>query len=155
MRINGETIHLIPIRAAHTSGDSIVKFENADLIMIGDFYRNYGYPFVDPTNGGTFAGVLEALDATMQLAGPNTHLVPGHGTLINRGDLAPYRDMILDVQAKVQQMIDAGNSQQEVLDAKVTAPFDASVAGGLDLALGVTTADRFVSTIYAELLAGE
>jgi hypothetical protein len=61
--------------------------------------------------------------------------------------------MILDVQATVQQMIDAGQSQQEVLAAKVTAPYDARVDGGLSLALGVTTADRFVSTMYAELMA--
>ena len=56
IRMNGETIRVIPIQAAHTSGDSLVQFVNADVIMIGDFYRNYGYPFVDPTNGGTFAG---------------------------------------------------------------------------------------------------
>jgi cyclase len=153
IRMNGDSIRVIPIRAAHTSGDSVVQFENADVIMIGDFYRNYGYPFVDPTNGGTFAGVLEALDATIQLAGPDTWLVPGHGTVINRADLAPYRDMIVDVQTRVQRMIDSGNSRQEVLDAKLTAAYDASVAGARDLALGVTTADRFVSTLYAELLA--
>ena len=52
-----------------------------------------------------------------------------------------------------QRMIESGNSQQEVLGAKLTAPYDASVAGALDLALGVTTSDRFVSTLYAELLA--
>jgi glyoxylase-like metal-dependent hydrolase (beta-lactamase superfamily II) len=155
IRLNGDSISVVPIRAAHTSGDSVVQFENADVIMIGDFYRNYGYPFVDPTNGGSFAGVLEALDATIQLAGPDTRLVPGHGTIINRAALAPYRDMILDVQTRVQQMIDTGNSQREVLDAKLTAPYDASVAGGLDLALGVTTADRFVSALYAELLAAQ
>jgi cyclase len=121
--------------------------------MIGDFYRNYGYPFVDTTNGGTLAGVLEALELTMQLAGPDTRLVPGHGTTITRTDLVPYRDMILDVQATVQHLLDAGKSQQEVLAARVTAPYDAQVAGALSLTLGVTTADRFVSAMYAELLA--
>jgi glyoxylase-like metal-dependent hydrolase (beta-lactamase superfamily II) len=153
IRMNGETIHMIPVRPAHTSGDSLVRFENADVIMIGDFYRNYGYPFVDTTNGGTLAGVLEALDVTMQLSGPDTRLVPGHGTMITRTDLVPYHDMILDVQATVQQMIDAGKSQDEVLAAKVTASYDAQVAGGLSLTLGVTTADRFVSAMYAELMA--
>ena len=48
-------------------------------------------------------------------------------------------------------MIDAGNSQQEVLTAKLTAPYDAWVAGGLDLTLGMTSADRFVGTLYGEL----
>ena len=44
--LNGEIIDLIPVRAAHTGGDTMIRFENANVIMIGDFYRNYGYPFV-------------------------------------------------------------------------------------------------------------
>jgi glyoxylase-like metal-dependent hydrolase (beta-lactamase superfamily II) len=155
LHLNNETVHLIPLPPAHTSGDTIVHFENADVVMIGDFYRNYGYPFVDPSLGGTFAGVLQALDATMHLAGPSTRLVPGHGTVVTRADLAGYRDMIVDVQAQVQRMIDAGNSQQEVLAANLTAPYDPQVPGALDLTFGVTSADRFVSTLYAELRAGQ
>jgi cyclase len=154
LRLNGEIIDLIPVRAAHTGGDTMIRFENADVIMIGDFYRNYGYPFIDTNNGGTLKGALEALDATMKLAGPNTKLVPGHGTIIGRTDIAPYRDMILDIQAKVQQMIGQGKSQQEVLAAKVTAAYDAKVPGGLLPAGGGTSADRFVSMVYSQLTAG-
>ena len=110
-RLNGEIVDLIPVRAAHTGGDTMIRFENADAIMIGDFYRNYGYPFIDTNNGGTLKGALEALDSTMKIAGPNTRLIPGHGTIIHRTDIVPYRDMILGVQAKVQQMIDAGQER--------------------------------------------
>ena len=81
----------------------MVHFENADITMIGDFYRNYGYPFIDTNNGGTLKGTLEALDAVMKLAGPSTKLIPRHGVIINRADVVPYRDMILGVQAKVQR----------------------------------------------------
>lgn len=154
-RLNGEIVDLIPVRAAHTGGDTMIRFENADVIMIGDFYRNYGYPFIDTNNGGTLKGALEALDATMKLAGPNTRLIPGHGTIINRTDIVPYRDMILSVQAKVQQMINAGKSEQEVLAAKVTAPYDAKVPGGLSAAGAGTSADRFVSMVYSQLKGGK
>jgi cyclase len=154
LRLNGEVIDLIPVRAAHTGGDTMIRFENADVIMIGDFYRNYGYPFIDTNNGGTLKGALEALDATMKIAGPNTKLVPGHGTIINRTDIVPYRDMILDVQAKVQQMIGQGKSLSEVLAAKVTAPYDAKVPGGLLPAGAGTSADRFVSMVYSQLNGG-
>src|SRR6266404_6800358 len=65
--MNGEIINLIPVRAAHTGGDTMIRFENANAIMIGDFYRNYGYPFIDTNNGGSLKGALEALDATMKL----------------------------------------------------------------------------------------
>jgi len=154
-RLNGEVVDLIPVRAAHTGGDTMIRFENADVIMIGDFYRNYGYPFIDTNNGGTLKGALEALDLTMKLAGPNTRLIPGHGTVIHRTDIVPYRDMILGVQAKVQQMINEGKSQQEVLAAKVTAPYDAKVPGGLLPAGAGTSADRFVSMVYSQLKIGK
>ncbi len=154
-RMNGEVVDLIPVRAAHTGGDTMIRFENADVIMIGDFYRNYGYPFIDTNNGGTLKGALDALELTMKVAGPNTRLVPGHGTVINRTDIVPYRDMILGVEAKVRQMIGEGKSLQEVLAAKVTAPYDAKVPGGLLPAGAGTSADRFVSMVYSQLKGGK
>jgi glyoxylase-like metal-dependent hydrolase (beta-lactamase superfamily II) len=153
IRLDGETVDLIPVVASHTNGDTMVKFEKADVIMIGDFYRNYGYPFIDPAHGGTFKGVVAALDTLTNLAGPNTKLIPGHGTPIRKTDIVPYRQMILDVQSKVQQMIDSGKSLKEVLAAKVTAPYDDKVPGGvtpLPAGLG-TSADRFVGAMYTEL----
>jgi glyoxylase-like metal-dependent hydrolase (beta-lactamase superfamily II) len=155
-RMNGETVELIPVRAAHTGGDTMIRFVNADVIMVGDFYRNFGYPFIDTSNGGSLKGALEALEQTMKIAGPNTKLVPGHGSYINRNDIIPYRDMILAVQAKVQELINQGKTEDQVLAAKVTAPFDAKVPGGLLQANtgGGTTADRFVRMIYAQLKAG-
>jgi cyclase len=155
LRLNGEIVDLIPVRAAHTGGDTMIRFENADVIMIGDFYRNYGYPFIDTNNGGTLKGALEALDITMKAAGPNTKLVPGHGTVINRMDIVPYRDMILGIQAKVQQMINEGKTEQQVLAAKVTAPYDSKVPGGLLPAGAGTSADRFVSMVYSQLKGGK
>jgi cyclase len=154
LRLNGEMVDLIPVRAAHTGGDTMIRFENADVILIGDFYRNYGYPFIDTNNGGTLKGALEALEATMKLAGPNTRLIPGHGTIINRTDIVPYRDMILGVQARVQQMINEGKTEREVLAAKVTTPYDAKVPGGLLPAGAGTSADRFVSMVYSQLKGG-
>jgi cyclase len=155
LHMNGEVVDLIPVRAAHTGGDTMIRFENANAIMIGDFYRNYGYPYIDTNNGGSLKGALEALDATMELAGPDTKLIPGHGSIIHRTDLLPYRDMILAVEAKVQQMIGQGMTREEVLAAHVTAPFDAKVPGGLLPAGAGTSADRFVAMVYSELKAGK
>jgi glyoxylase-like metal-dependent hydrolase (beta-lactamase superfamily II) len=154
---DSETVDLIPLPAAHTNGDVMVRFETSDVIMIGDFYRNYGYPFVDAAGGGSFNGVLAAIDLLLRTAGPNTKLVPGHGSLPTRADIEGYRDMILDVRAKVQAMAAAGKTLPEVLAAKLTAPYDVRVPGGtqpLPGGLG-TSADRFVSTLYGEVKAGK
>jgi glyoxylase-like metal-dependent hydrolase (beta-lactamase superfamily II) len=150
IHMNDETVDFIPIRAAHTGGDTVVKFEKANVLFIGDFYRNYGYPFIDIGNGGSLKGMLEGLDATMKSADANTTLVPGHGTLIKRDDIIPYRDMILAVQQKVQQMIAQGKTLQDVLAAKVTGAYDAKVSGGTE-----SSSDRFVTAVYQELKGGK
>jgi cyclase len=153
MHFDDETIDLIPLPAAHTDGDLMIRLEKADVIMIGDIYRNYGYPFVDRSHGGSFRGMVEALDLVMKIAGPKTMLAPGHGTLIARTDIAPYRDMIIAVSTRVEQMIGLGKSKEEVLAANLTAPYDAQVPGGraaLPAGFG-TSADRFISEIYSEL----
>jgi cyclase len=149
IHMNDEVVEFIPIMAAHTGGDTNIKFEKANVLFIGDFYRNYGYPFIDISNGGTLKGMLEGLDATMKSADANTTIVPGHGTLIKRGAIVPYRDMILSVADKVQQMIAQRKSLQEVLAAKLTAPYDSKVAGGTN-----TSSERFVSAVYQELKDG-
>ena len=146
IHLDGETVDLIPIRAAHTGGDTNIKFEKANVLFIGDFYRNYGYPFIDIADGGSLKGMLDGLDLTMKSADANTVIVPGHGTLIKRDDIVPYRDMILAVSDKVRAMIGQGKTLQEVLAAKVTAPYDAKVAGGTD-----SSAERFVSAVYQQL----
>jgi len=140
--MDGEVVDLIPVRAASAGGDTMIR-------------RNYGYPFIDTANGGSLRGALEALDATMKPAGPNTKPIPGHGTIINRTDLVLYRDTIPAVRAKVQQMIAQGKTQQEVVAAKLTARYDAKVPGGLLAAGAGTRDDWFVAMLYAELKAGK
>jgi glyoxylase-like metal-dependent hydrolase (beta-lactamase superfamily II) len=153
VRLDDEIVDLIPLPASHTDGDTVVRFERADVMMIGDVYRNYGYPFVDAGHGGNFRGLIEALDLIIKLSGPNTKLIPGHGTVITRADIPPYENMITTLRDRVQQMIRAGDSLQVVLAAKLTAPYDAGVRGGLDPLHVVpgTSADRFVTALYTEV----
>ena len=153
IRFDGEIVDLIPAPSAHTDGDTIVRFEKADVMMIGDFYRNYGYPFIDAGHGGSYRGVVEALDLVAGLCGPNTQLVPGHGGTISCKDLAAYRTMIVDTRARVAALVAQGKSLQDVLAAGLTAPYDAQVPGGLDpLPAGLgTSAQRFIGAMYAEV----
>ncbi|WP_213803244.1 MBL fold metallo-hydrolase [Granulicella sp. dw_53] len=155
IHLDGETVDLIPLPSGHTNGDTMIRFETANVIMIGDFYRNYGYPFVDATRGASFKGTLEAIDLLLSTADANTKLVPGHGSLPTLADVKDYRDMIVDIRAKVQAMVASGASLQQVIAAKLTTPYDAKVPGGTDpLPAGLgNSADRFVSALYAEAKA--
>jgi cyclase len=144
--MNGETVDFVPMMPSHTAGDTIVRFRNADVIYIEDFYRNFGYPFADQANGGSIKGMLDAVDLIEKLAGPNTTLVPGHGTLVKKQDLLPYRAMLVDMMAKVKSLRDQGKSLADVLAANLTAPYDKTTQGDTQ-----QSKDRFITEVYDEV----
>jgi cyclase len=151
--MNDETVELIPVKNAHTDGDTMIKFDKSDVIMVGDFYRNYGYPYIDLEQGGSVEGSINALFVLEANSGPNTKLLAGHGTMASQDDLKFYRDIILDIKQKVLDAIREGKSKSDVLAAKLTAPYDSKVKGGLDLLPDgkTTAADRFVAAVYDDL----
>jgi cyclase len=146
LEMNGETVDFIPMMPSHTAGDTIVRFRKANVIYIEDFYRNFGYPFADQSNGGSINGMIEATDLIIKLAGADTTLIPGHGTLIKKNDLLPYRAMLVAVLAKVKTMRDQGKSLKDVLAANLTAPYDGSTQGDTQ-----QSKDRFITAVYDEV----
>ena len=144
--MNGETVDFIPMMPSHTAGDTIVRFRKANAIYIEDFYRNFGYPFADQANGGSIKGMLEAVDLFQKLAGPDTTLIPGHGTFIKRNDLLTYRAMLVDILAKVKALRDQGKSLTDVLAANLTAPYDKTTQGDTQ-----QSKDRFITEVYDEV----
>src|SRR5499427_7232046 len=144
--MNGETVDFVPMMPSHTAGDTIVRFPKANAIYIEDFYRNFGYPFADQANGGSIRGMLEAIDLIGRLAGPDTTLIPGHGTLVKKGDLLPYRAMLVDVLAKVKTLREQGKSLNEVLAANLTAPYDKTTLGDTP-----QSKDRFITEVFDEI----
>jgi cyclase len=144
--MNGETVDFIPMMPSHTAGDTIVRFRNANVIYIEDFYRNFGYPFADQANGGSIRGMLDAVDLIEKVAGSDTTLVPGHGTLVKKKDLLPYRAMLVDVLAKVTTLRSQGKSLKEVLGANLTAPYDKTTQGDTQ-----QSKDRFITEVYDEV----
>jgi cyclase len=144
--MNGETVDFIPMMPSHTAGDTIVRFRKANVIYIEDFYRNFGYPFADQANGGSIKGMLDAVDLIERLADEKTTLVPGHGTLVKKGDLLPYRAMLVDVMAKVKTLRDQGKSLQDVLAANLTASYDKTTLGDTQ-----QSKDRFITEAYDEV----
>jgi glyoxylase-like metal-dependent hydrolase (beta-lactamase superfamily II) len=145
--MNGETVDFIPMMPSHTAGDTIVRFRKANAIYIEDFYRNFGYPFADQANGGSVRGMLDAIDLIEKLAGADTTLVPGHGTMIKKNDLRPYRAMLVDVLAKVKTMREQGLSLKDVLAANLTAPYDKTTLGDTQ-----QSKDRFITEVFDEVM---
>lgn len=124
LHIGGEPIEVFKVPAAHTDGDSFIFFPGADVMHLGDVFRTTGYPVIDVGNGGTAAGTLEALQMVIDTAGPDTLLIPGHGEVSTREDVAEFRDMIAEVEQRVSELIEQGMTLEQVLAAEPTADLD-------------------------------
>jgi len=147
LHMNGEEIHLYAIPRAHTDGDTIVQFVNADVIMTGDFYRSVQFPNVDRANGGSLNGLEAGLSRVIALCGPNTRVVPGHGPIVDRNAVMAHRDVVVALHKKIGDMVKLGKTQDEVMAAKPAAEFSSRIKE-----VG-TTDERFVGQVYMEVKA--
>ena len=158
IHLDGENVRLLPIRNAHTDGDTLVSFSEHDILAVGDYYRGVGYPYEEIKRGGSLQGMLDGLGATIgrcmlarlascEIFGPHTKVIPGHGPVPDRSALVAQRDLLLVVRDKVSALVAQNKTLEEVVAAKPTADFDAQVPQGLQ------TAERFVTWMYAEVKA--
>lgn len=145
LHINGEDVQLIPVRGAHTDGDTMIRFPKGDVLVVGDFYRSVGFPYVDIDNGGTLEGLLAGLDKTIELSGPKTKIVPGHGPIVDRNAVMAQRDLILATRDRMLPLIAKRMTYEQVLAANLTADSQTPVPAGAQ------TAEQFIWWLYVEL----
>jgi glyoxylase-like metal-dependent hydrolase (beta-lactamase superfamily II) len=150
---NGEGIQVIHLPAAHTDGDSMVFFRRSDVIAAGDVYVTTNYPVIDLAGGGSYAGVVDALNRIADLIIPaygqdgGTLVIPGHGRLSDLGDVLNYREMVIVVRDRLLNMIETGMTLEQVKAAKPTLDYD-PIYGSTT---GFWTTDRFIEVAYQSL----
>ena len=142
LHFNGETVHAFHVDPAHTDGDSVVHFRNADVIHTGDLFFNGIYPFIDGQSGGSVQGVIDAASRVLELCKPTTKVIPGHGPLADCDDLRAYRDMLSVVHERIAKAIAAGASKAEVVAQKPAAEYDAEWGDGF------MQPDRWIESLY-------
>lgn len=76
-----------------------------------------------------------------------TLVIPGHGRLSNLGDVLNFREMVIVVRDRLQSMIDAGMTLEQVKAAKPTFDYD-PVYGATT---GFWTTDKFIEAAYQSL----
>jgi glyoxylase-like metal-dependent hydrolase (beta-lactamase superfamily II) len=150
---NNEGIEIIHPEHAHTDGDSIVFFRKSDVISTGDIFTMTTYPIIDLPGGGSYQGLLDAvnriLDMTITVYGQDggTLIVPGHGRLCDAGDLLNYREMVTIIRDRLVDMIKKGMTLEQVKAAKPTQDYDPLYG----TSTGFWTTDMFVEAAYKSL----
>ena len=145
--LNGQTIRAINAPApAHTDGDTMIYFVQADVLHLGDTYMKDLYPFVDTGSGGTQLGFIKALTKALEVTGPNTRYIPGHGELANRADIEAALAMHTGARAAVEALVKQGKTLQETVAAKPLAQWTPRFGVG-----GFINDDAYTTVIYNEL----
>ena len=150
---NGEPVQLLHQPAAHSGGDSIVFFRHSDVLVAGDVFVTTGYPVIDAQRGGSFSGVIDALNRLIDLAIPRdwqeggTMVIPGHGRLADEADLVEYRDMLTIIRDRIRDAIKKGMTLEQVKAARPTRDYDVRYGSSS----GSWTTDMFVQAAYRDL----
>jgi len=117
----GEKVHYERLPPAHTDGDTVIHFQNANVLHCGDLYFNGFYPFIDYSSGGSIEGMAGDAARILKMIDSNTKLIPGHGAMSNKAEFAEYHEMLSGVNESVSKLIKEGKSLAEVVAAKPLA----------------------------------
>ena len=145
LEANGERLAVTHVPPAHTDTDVAVRFEKANVLHTGDVFFNGFYPYIDGSTGGRVDGVIEATGSLLSLADADTKIVPGHGPLGTKADLAKYRDMMSTAADRVRKLKASGKSVEDAIAAKPFADLEN------DWGKGRLNGDAFVRVVYLTL----
>ncbi|MDG1462889.1 MAG: MBL fold metallo-hydrolase, partial [Gammaproteobacteria bacterium] len=139
---NDDVIDVVHVPLAHTDGDTVFYFRNADVMHTGDAFISGGYPLIDVASGGSIKGQIEATQTMIDMIGEETIVVSGHGPLADRARLIKVREMLIEARARVSELIDQGLTLREIKAAKPLQALDAEWGGGF------VKAKTFITIIY-------
>ncbi|EAQ30180.1 putative secreted hydrolase [Erythrobacter sp. NAP1] len=139
--LNGDTINLMYFGGGHTDGDSVVFWEEDNIVHMGDLYFKIpGFPFIDVASGGNVHNAMRTLDLVIMMIDDETKVIPGHGPMSNKAELAAYRAMIGEAVTRVEASREEGNSLEETIAARLLDDFERGE--------GFIDADGFVTAIW-------
>lgn len=144
---NGREIYIFHLPNAHTDGDALIHFRNANVIHTGDTMFSGRYPFIDLANGGSVDGAIAALQAVYDLADEDTKIVPGHGPISSKADVLTTIKMIKEARALVRTEMMKGLDRDAIIAAAPLAALDEAYSWSF------INGEKFTATLFDDLMA--
>jgi glyoxylase-like metal-dependent hydrolase (beta-lactamase superfamily II) len=121
LHLNGEEIRLLHLPSAHTDGDTVVFFKNANVVCMGDVFISPAASFGDRWYGGSMLGLIQALEFVLPQIPADAKIVPGHGEISTRADVARGLEVLKGMRAAVEAGIQSGKTLEQL---QAERPFD-------------------------------
>ncbi|MGF1672036.1 MAG: MBL fold metallo-hydrolase [Balneolaceae bacterium] len=146
-----EIIHLNYYGRAHTGGDTVITFEKANVVHMGDLIFNRWYPFIDRNGGALVQNWITLLETVVERTNSDTRFIFGHGSSEfgvtgSQSDILVMRDFLQRLIEEVQSGIDSGKSKEEIIQVESFREFPDHVSPGARLSL-----ETNLSTVYDEI----
>jgi glyoxylase-like metal-dependent hydrolase (beta-lactamase superfamily II) len=144
--IGKEHIRAYYFGAAHTNGDAIIHFENANIAHMGDLLFNQLAPYIDRSAGANIRSWIEVLQKTRNTFDKDTLFIFGHATdpekvTGTKEDIVAFEDYLQKLLVFVDGEIKAGRSKDDILKNKEIPGISWKGSG----------AERSLSAAYDEL----
>ncbi len=119
-KIGNETVSLKYYGPGHTSGDSVVRFHNANIVHMGDLLFYLRNPRVDRPAGASIKNWIVTLEAVAKDHPADTIYIAGHSKTnlpitLSRAELLKFRDYFTALLAYVQKGVASGKSADEIV----------------------------------------
>lgn len=143
--LNDLDAHIFHAEKAHTDGDAVIHYKTVNVIHTGDIMFNGLFPFIDLDSGGSVDGYIAAQKKILSLSDDNTKIIPGHGPIASKKDIAAAVDMLVDSRDLVADLIEAGKSEEQILALNPLAKYHD------DWNWGFITTERMTKQLYKGL----
>lgn len=122
-----ESISLRHFGAAHTGGDAVVHFENANVVHLGDLLFNRRFPYIDPASGGDIVNWAEVMKSIRKAYDKDTLYLFGHAAddypvVGTSSDLKAFELYLKSLHKYVRQEKRKGTSLEALQQKTVTIP---------------------------------
>lgn len=114
--INDEVVHVRHLPSGHTSGDSYIYFEKANVLHTGDLFFESRFPYIDLKAGGNVDGYIKNVETIISEVPDDVVIIPGHGPITDKSGYQKFVNMIKETKAFVLQQKDAGKSVEEIIE---------------------------------------
>ncbi len=111
---NNETLHVMHLPVGHTDGDSVVWFEQPNVMHTGDLFFNGMFPYIDQGAGGNVEGYMESVQHLLNKIDDDTIIIPGHGKVGSKAEYATFLNMISETFDYVKALKQDGKTLDEI-----------------------------------------
>ncbi len=148
LHLNGEEIRLLHLPPGHTDGDVVVFFQKANVVCMGDDFMSPAASFGDRHYGGSMLGLIAALELVLPQISADAKIVPGHGRISTRADVARGLEVLKQMKAVVEAGVRNGKTLEQL---QAERPFDQWRSSVPDWSSSDKSLDRWVKDFYREL----